>query len=65
MSMLKGNELQKRLNDLGFETDGEDWDDQNKTKFKGEMTLGGFKDSDLQKGQKAQGTFDCIERGEE
>lgn len=27
MNMLKGNKLQKRLNDLGFPTDGTDWDD--------------------------------------
>ena len=26
--MIKGNKLQQKLNDLGYETDGTDWDDQ-------------------------------------
>jgi len=26
--MEKGNKLQEKLNQLGFETDGEDWDNQ-------------------------------------
>ena len=28
MSILKGNRLQARLNELGYETDNSDWDDE-------------------------------------
>lgn len=28
MKLIKGNALQKKLQELGFETDGEDWDNK-------------------------------------
>jgi len=33
--MIKGNKLQTRLNNLGYATDGEDWDNCEAEEFKG------------------------------
>jgi hypothetical protein len=36
MTLLKGNALQKRLQELGFKTDGTDWDESLKKSEEGE-----------------------------